>query len=192
MKRKNLFITLFFVSSLIAQEYIDIVFLKNGDVLKGKIIENVINSHIRIELKGGSILSYEYSQIESVQVEKVAKRTFGSGKKISEPINITSSFRDCYKDGYHSGQSIGGSGQIFSGFLGGFTLGLIGWGISYAVVSNGSPKPPYQETEALNGDCRVDYQAGYREGALKVKKSSVNIGGLIGTLTIINLLYVGY
>ena len=83
MKRKNLLLTLFFVSSLIAQEYIDVVLLKNGDVLKGKIIENVINSHIRIELKGGSILSYQYSQIASIEVEKVSKRTFGSGKAMS-------------------------------------------------------------------------------------------------------------
>jgi len=192
MKIKNLLITLFFVSSLIAQEYIDVVLLNNGDVLKGKIIENVISSHIRIELKGGSIISYQYSQIASIEVEKVSKRAFGSGKKVSEPIDNTSSFRDCYKDGYRSGQSIGASGQIISGFLGGFTLGLIGWGISYAIVSNGSPKPPYQETKSLDGNCMLDYEAGYSEGALKVKKSSVNIGGLLGTLTIVNLLVTGY
>ena len=58
MKRKNIVITLFLISSLFAQTYIDVVLLKNGDVIKGKIIENVINDHIRIELQGGSILSY--------------------------------------------------------------------------------------------------------------------------------------
>jgi len=192
MKRKTLFLSLFFISSLIAQEYIDVVSLNNGDVIKGKIIENLINQHIKIELEGGTRLTYKYSQIKSIEVEKITKRSFGSGNKIFKSMDNILPFQDCYRDGYRSGQSIGASGQMISGFIGGLTLGLIGWGISYAIVSNGSPKPPYQETKSLDESCKLDYENGYSEGALKVKKSSVNIGGILGTLAIINILATGY
>ena len=74
------------------------------------------------------------------------------------------------------------------GFIGGITLGLIGWGISYAVVSNGNPKPPYQEIKTYDENCKSDYESGYKEGALKVKKSSVSIGGALGTIMIVNIL----
>jgi hypothetical protein len=192
MKRKNIVITLFLISSLFAQTYIDVVLLKNGDVIKGKIIENVINDHIRIELQGGSILSYQYHQIESIEVEKKSTRTFGSGNNVVNPIINTTSIQDCYKDGYASGQSIGTGGQILGGFISGFALGLIGWGISYAIVANGNPKPPYQEIKSYDDNCKSDYESGYKEGALKVKKSSVTIGGALGTIMIVNILLSGY
>jgi hypothetical protein len=190
--KKLLFLPLIFISSLIAQEYIDVVSLNNGDVIKGKIIENIINEHIRIELKDGTKLKYIYTQIKSIEVEKISKRSFGNGFKASKSLDNILPFQDCYRDGYQSGQSISSSGQMIGGFIGGFTLGFIGWGISYAIVSSGSPKPPYQETQSLDKNCKLDYENGYTEGALKVKKSSVNIGGIIGTLAIINLFASSY
>jgi len=175
-------------SSIYAQSYIDVVKLNNGDVIKGKIIENVINDHIRIELQGGSILTYKYDQIESLEVEKKSTRTFGSGNQVINPIFNTTSVRDCYNDGYASGQSVGIGGPMIGGFVGGFALGLIGWGISYAVVAGGNPQPPHYETASLEGSCTTDYRQGYKEGALKVKKSSVNIGGALGTLLIVSMM----
>ena len=38
---------------LLAQSEVDVLKLKNGDLIKGKIIENKINKYIRIELQGG-------------------------------------------------------------------------------------------------------------------------------------------
>ena len=39
---------------------IDVLHLKNGDIIKGSIIENKINDYIKIELQGGSIITYKY------------------------------------------------------------------------------------------------------------------------------------
>ena len=58
-------IILFFVflATIQAQERIDVVYLKNGDIIKGIIIENVPNDYVRVELMGGSVLTYKYVDI---------------------------------------------------------------------------------------------------------------------------------
>ena len=43
------------------------------------------------------------------------------------------------------------------------------------------------ESESLDENCIRDYRQGYKEGALKVKKSSVNIGGAMGTLIVVTI-----
>jgi|ETNmetMinimDraft_8_1059916.scaffolds.fasta_scaffold17857_2 hypothetical protein len=86
MKIKKIVIFAVLITSVYTQSYVDIVTLKNGDIIKGKIIENVINDHIRIELQGGSILTYQYVQIESLEVEKQSTQTLGSGIQPVNPI----------------------------------------------------------------------------------------------------------
>ena len=54
----------------IATTYIDVLILKNGDIIKGEIVEHKINKHIRMELMGGSILTFEYDRISAIEREK--------------------------------------------------------------------------------------------------------------------------
>ena len=188
MKRITSVILIFsLTATTFAQTDIDVVTLKNGNIIKGKIIEHVINKHIKIELEGGSIFTFQYSEIESLKIEKKSSRTFGSGNNTVRPIVSSTPVRDCYNDGYASGQSVSTGGNMLGGLGSGFILGLIGWGISYVVVSGSNPEPPYREIESFEEECRRDYESGYKDGALKVKKSAVNIGGALGTLLIISL-----
>ena len=187
MHIKKIVILVVLLTSVYAQSYIDVVTLKNGDVIKGKIIENVINDHIRIELQGGSILTFQYNDIESLKAEKKSTRTWGSNNQVVQPIITTTSVKDCYNDGYASGQSVGSGGPMFGGVVAGFLGGLIGWGLAYVVVAGGNPQPTHYETESLDENCVRDYRQGYKEGALKVKKSSVNIGGAMGTLIVMTI-----
>ena len=53
------------------QEYIDVLELHNGDIIKGKIIEILKDNYVRIELQGGSILTYQYSEIRTINQEEV-------------------------------------------------------------------------------------------------------------------------
>ena len=161
--------------------------LKNGDIIKGKIIENIINEKIRVELQGGSILTYPYSQIERITIEEKPSRTFGSGNQVTQQSVTSTPVRDCYNDGYASGQSVGTGGAFASSFVGGFVLGLIGWGISYVAVAGSNPQPSNYDMSSLDDNCKRDYRQGYKEGALEVKKSSVNIGGALGTLLILSI-----
>ena len=188
MKRITSIVLIFSLTATTsAQTDIDVVTLKNGNIIKGKIIEHVINKHIKIELEGGSIFTFQYSEIESLKIEKKSSRTFGSGNNTVRPIVSSTPVRDCYNDGYASGQSVSTSGNMLGGLGSGFILGFIGWGIAYVVVSGSNPEPPYREIESFEEECRSDYESGYKDGALKVKKSAVNIGGALGALLILSI-----
>jgi hypothetical protein len=58
------------VFSMLAQERTDIIHLKNGDVLRGIIIENIPNDRVKIELPGGSVLTVKYADILKFTKEK--------------------------------------------------------------------------------------------------------------------------
>ena len=66
---KHILALIFLLSFLHSQSTIDVVHLKNGDVIKGIITENVFNDYIRIELAGGSILTFQYIEIISITKE---------------------------------------------------------------------------------------------------------------------------
>ena len=61
-------------STLLYAENIDVIHLNNGDIVKGEIIENVINDYIKIELQGGSIFTYSYSEVEKITKETAQKK----------------------------------------------------------------------------------------------------------------------
>ena len=174
MKRYNLIYILLF--SVIIAGDIDILNLKNGDLIKGKIIENKINEYIKIELQGGSILTYTYDQIESIEREEV-NQTPAQKSSIQ-----TTSTGNCYQDGLYSGQNVSGGGAMIGGMGSGVLLGFIGWGIAWGVVEMGNPEPPQYEIQSLDTECMMSYRNGYKQAAKKVNRSNVNIGGALGTL----------
>ena len=188
--RKMIVVSLFVATTALAQDNIDVINLKNGDIIKGQIIENVINDYIKVELVGGSILTYKYDDIETMRREKAATNTFGSGPraKTNQSSATISVMRDYYNDGYKSGQSVSTGGPMMGGLAGGFFGGLIGWGVVYAVVGGGSPEPNTYELQDLDGTCKSDYREGYKQGAQKARKSSANIGGALGTLLAVTVL----
>lgn len=51
------------------QERQDVVYLKNGDIRKGMIIENVPNDYIKVETADGSIFTIKYADIEKLTKE---------------------------------------------------------------------------------------------------------------------------
>ena len=55
-----------------AQDLIDVVTMKDGNIYKGVIIENAINDFIRIELSGGSVFRLAYEDIEKLERERAA------------------------------------------------------------------------------------------------------------------------
>jgi hypothetical protein len=71
---------------MLGQNRLDVIHLKNGDVLKGTIIENVFDDHVRIELEGGSIFTVKYSEIL-----KFSKEIISSPKQIAPEQSSTTS-----------------------------------------------------------------------------------------------------
>lgn len=73
---KKLTLVLFILamaSSLAAQEYIDVVYLKNGGRIRGIIIENIPNEKVKIQTSDGSIFVYKYEEIEKFTREESQK-----------------------------------------------------------------------------------------------------------------------
>ena len=48
---------------------IDVLHLKNGDIVKGTIIEKIPDKSVKIKLEGGSIFTYKYTEISQFSVE---------------------------------------------------------------------------------------------------------------------------
>ena len=70
---KTLFIALILlVGSFMAsysQKYTDVVYLKNGSIIKGTIIEQVPDKQIKIQTRDGSIFVYKMDEIEKLSKE---------------------------------------------------------------------------------------------------------------------------
>ena len=71
MKRHLLFFALFVASFVSAQQnnLIDIVYLKNGSVLRGVIIEQVPNELIKLQTADGNVFVYQISEIDKITKE---------------------------------------------------------------------------------------------------------------------------
>ena len=182
---KKFYLIYIIIFSIVFTQDIDILNLKNGDLIKGKIIENKINEYIKIELQGGSILTYTYDQIESIEREEVNQTSIQKSSIQTAPTG------NCYQDGLNKGRNVSGGGAMIGGLGAGVLGGFIGWGIAWGVVSMGNPQPQYYDLpKNIDGECSNSFRNGYKESALKVKKTNVNIGGAIGTLLI--LIIVSY
>ncbi len=62
-------------SSGVGQERQDVVYLKNGDIRKGTIIENAPNDYIKVETSDGSIFTIKYSEIDKITKESKSGST---------------------------------------------------------------------------------------------------------------------
>ena len=64
------FIFLLLASNLYAQEKMeDVVYLKNGSIIRGTIVEQIFNVSIRIKTKDGSVYVYKADEVEKVTKE---------------------------------------------------------------------------------------------------------------------------
>lgn len=86
MKKLILVILLLSSSNLFAQE-LSWIYLKNGDIIKGKIIETVPEVSIKVELKGGSIINYQLSEVLRIQTIPISK-TGSLGVGLGIPYGI--------------------------------------------------------------------------------------------------------
>jgi len=78
------FCILFTFLAFAQQEYEEVVYLKNGSVIKGVIIEQVPDVSLKIQTKDGNIFSYQMEEIdritkELVQSSEQENKVVGSG-----------------------------------------------------------------------------------------------------------------
>lgn len=100
-----LFISLFLLPCIYSQQMEDVVYLKNGSIIRGTIIEQVPNESIKIKTKDGSVFAYKIEE-----VEKMTKEEIKGGLYTTETSNLGN-------DGFRSGK-----------FLVGLKAGYGDWG----------------------------------------------------------------
>jgi len=59
-----------FISGAFAQEMMDVVYLKNGSVIRGTILELVPEVSVKIETKDGSVFVFNMTEVEKIAREK--------------------------------------------------------------------------------------------------------------------------
>ncbi len=108
MKKLILLVSIFLFSiCAFAQESKDVVYLKNGSVIKGEITEMIPNKHIKIKTADGSLFVYSFTEIEKTEKEIVENSPFTKVSTVA-------------KGGYYSdyfnkssfGVAIGGGGIL--------------------------------------------------------------------------------
>lgn len=57
----------------IAQNYVEVVYLKNGSIIKGIIIEQVPNVSLKIKTADGSLFVYSLSEVEKITKEETVR-----------------------------------------------------------------------------------------------------------------------
>ena len=115
--KKVLLMLLLFVGSVaasLAQQMREIVYLKNGSVVRGIVIEQVPGVSLKIQTSDGSIFAYQMSD-----VEKITKEMVGNNRN---SFNNNSSFSN---NGGFLINDQSGSQQGYKGFLDfGYTVGV--------------------------------------------------------------------
>lgn len=67
-------VSILFLSELIAKDFEDVVYLKNGEIVRGMIIEQVPNRSIKIQTYLGNIFVYQIDEIEKITKEELKRR----------------------------------------------------------------------------------------------------------------------
>ena len=85
MKGKILIIAMIFISfSAFAQEWQDVLYLKNGSVIRGVLIEQIPNVSVKIQTSDGSVFVYEMGDVEKMAKEQ--KQKTEKEKKTAEKL----------------------------------------------------------------------------------------------------------
>ena len=121
----SLFILFFLLLSNSYAQKVSRIYLKNGNVIKGRIIETVPETSIKVKLVGGSIISYQLSdvsKIESIPFCNVGSIGIGLGINYGGILGINGEFNIGSNVSLTGGVGLLGQGEEPIGE--GYNLGL--------------------------------------------------------------------
>ena len=87
-----------------------VLYLKNGSVIHGVIVEQVIGKSVKIQTRAGNILKFQVDEIEKISTERLAQQSlkWGSRKDPTAALGIS----------LGAGIILDGFGQIYNGEYG--------------------------------------------------------------------------
>lgn len=109
---KKLLLSLcFFMSSsffLMAQNLTEVVYLKNGSIIRGTVIEQVPNESLKIQTADGSIFAYSMDEVLKITKEQAAAPTSTAKKPLFQPSEREWNNDYAPKSGYAGFVDVGG------------------------------------------------------------------------------------
>jgi len=144
----------FAISSVFAQASVDIIYLKNGSVIRGKIVEEKPGVSYKIQTKDGSVFVYKIEEVE--KIEYGARGTV-TGERLSPGVSLILSLI-VYP----------GVGQFYNGDIGsGFVY--LGWATgSLVVIAAGSS----ESNDTATGIGVISYLTAYVVSGITAYKSA--------------------
>jgi hypothetical protein len=61
--------TLGFAQVFPDEETLDVVYISDGSVLRGRIVENIVDRHVKIEIYGGTMFVVAWENIDAIEEE---------------------------------------------------------------------------------------------------------------------------
>ena len=190
-----------------AQNWQEVVYLKNGSVIRGLVIEQQPGASLKIQTADGSLFVFQMSEVEKITKELPQQKTAGKSKYSIENINDpilkpetakTRGYKGFVDGGFTAGYDFvweianTSHGYQFSPYF--FVGG--GLGLHYFVIDDCVNVPIFANVRAnfLNKKCSpfVDFKIGASLGALpgfytsliagcKIKKFNIGMGFTLGT-----------
>ena len=79
------------VGSVSAQSLQDVVYLKNGSIIRGVVIEQVPDGNVKVQTADGSVLVYPMTEVQKIQKEQSRVQSPSHGNYTSHSNNPSSS-----------------------------------------------------------------------------------------------------
>lgn len=101
------------LTGVYSQNVLDVVYLKNGSIIKGIIIEQIPNESIKIETKDGSIFVYKISEIDKMAKDLSNKKS-GNIFNSTNDEELSNGFKFFMETGYTLGQDNAGRIELLT------------------------------------------------------------------------------
>jgi hypothetical protein len=162
----SIFIVSFF-STVYSQQMEDVVYLKNGSIIRGIIIEQVPNVSLKIKTKDGSVFAYKIEEVEKMTKEETKGSLYTETSKLGNDGFRSGKFLVGLKAGYGDWGSLTYGFNLEIGVSDYFGIALDGaytsWDDSYNNYSlaGGLLSMAYHITPGKKLDLYVKAGAGY-------------------------------
>ncbi len=144
MKKLLLIIALFVTTIAQAQQLQEVVYLKNGSIIRGIIIEQVPNVSLKIQTADGSVFAYPMDEVEKITKEQAIVSSNSENRSFSSTVKsygLKSGYRGFIDLGYSVGVGDWGEGRIEFSTSHGYQI------IPYLFVGLGVGVEYYHESE---------------------------------------------
>ena len=124
------------------------------------------------------ILGQNFDPVTGQKIQKAPLYDTVTGEKL----------QNCYEDGVLAAKNDYGNKGTFPG-IGCGLFGLFGWGVGYLAYAMQEPDMNYYYIKDLDGNCKYDFERGYKSEGKKVRNKNFNTAAGIttGIFVLINL-----